>query len=327
VLLLALSSAARAEEAPCGARGWPWVTLADEPMPAPFDAGFRALLVAQLEAGLEARHIELCLGGSMPAVAGAASAIALSTGEGESVTVAVRDAITGKLLERAVALAAVPRDARPLTVALAIDELLRASWVELGLPDAPAPARPVPPEIGALVPTPARRRQVELGAALAAERFGGGTTMEGVELVARRTPSGLLIPHLALGLRRGRPVHAADGDVRVAAFDADVGVEVALPPRGRRWELQLGVSARLLRAILSGQPRADARGAAATASALYLVAGLRGAVRLTRAFGLSLAGGFGLPLASVDIFDGDTRIEGLSGPLLTLALGAWWRFP
>jgi len=295
-------------------------------MPAPFDAGFRALLVAQLEAGLEARHIELCATGAPFTRDGPASEIALSA-RGENVTVTVLDAITGKRLERAVALAPVPRDARPLTVALAIDELLRASWVELGLPDAPAPARPVPPEIGALVPTPARRRQLELGAALAAERFGGGTRMEGIELVARRAPAGLLIPHIALGLRRGAAVHAADGDVSVAAFDVDVGVEVAVSPRARRWELQLGLSGRLLRALLSGRPRAEASGANATATALYLVAGVRGAVRLTRAFGLGLAGGFGVPLRAVDIFDGDARIAGLSGPLLTLALGAWWRFP
>jgi hypothetical protein len=122
-------------------------------------------------------------------------------------------------------------------------------------------------------------------------------------------------------------VHAADGDVRGTAFDLELGFEVALPPRARRWELQLGLSGHLLRAVLSGRPRADASGADATATALYLVAGVRGAVRLTRAFGLGLAGGFGVPLRAVDILDGPTRVAGLSGPLLTLALGAWWRFP
>jgi len=294
-------------------------------MPAPFDAGFRALLVAQLEAGLEARHIELCATGAPFTRDGPASEIALSA-RGENVTVTVLDAITGKRLERAVALAPVPRDARPLTVALAIDELLRASWVELGLPDAPPPARPVPPEIGALV-APRPRRAVEFGAALAAERFGGGTTLGGIELVARRAPAGLVIPHVAVGLRRGATVHAADGDVRATAFEAEAGVELALPPRARRWELQLGLSGRLLHAVLSGRPRADARGADATADALYLVAGLRGAVRLTRAFGFALAGSVGVPLRAVDVLDGETRVAGLSGPLLTLALGAWWRFP
>jgi hypothetical protein len=328
---------AHAEAAPCGARGWPWVRLANDALPAPFDAAFRALLVAQLGAGLESRHIELCAASEgQPAdmTAGAASEIALSASEGDIVTVAVRDAITGKRLARELALASVPRDARPLTVALAVDELLRASWIELELPDAPAPTRPVPPEIGALVagaaPTSAERHRWELGAELAAERFGGGTTQAGVDLVARGAPMpplSLLTLHVALGLRRGAAVHAADGDVRSTGIEADVSVEIALPPRARRWELALGLGGRLLHASLSGQPRAAARGADATATAIYLGAGLRGSVRLTRAFGLSLAGGLGVPLRAVDVLDGDTRVAGLSGPMLSLALGGWWRFP
>jgi hypothetical protein len=330
VLLLATIAAplARAQESACGVRGWPFVWL----LPAPFDVGFRALLVAQLEAGLAARHIELCAAtGERPAPDGAASEISLSATEGDVVTVAVRDAITGKRLARELALASVPRDAWPLTLALAVDELLRASWVELALPDAPPPARPVPPEIGALAFPPAAGRPrgfgVELAAELAAEHFGGGTSQAGVELVARAAPVPALILHVALGPRRGARVHAADGDVRSTGIDADFGVEGLLPPRGRRWETRLGISGRLLRARLSGEPRGEARGAQETATAIYLCAGVRESVRLTRAFGLSLGGGVGVPLRAVEVFDGDTRVAGLSGPLLSLALGGWWRLP
>jgi hypothetical protein len=319
---------AHAEEAPsCGALGRPWVRLAPDALPAPFDAAFRALLVGQLGAGLEARHIELCAAAEAPD--GAASEIVLSASPNEIVTVAVRDAITGKRLAREVPLASVPRDARPLTVALAVDELLRASWVELALADAPAPQRPVPPEIGALVPASASndRHRWELGAALAAEHFGGGAVQAGVDVVARGAPTRLLYVRVALGLRRGATVQAADGDVRSTALAADVGAELALPPLGRRWELALALDGRLIRARFSGEPRAPALGTNAAATALYLDAGLRGRVRLTRAFGLSLAGGFGVPVHEVDVFDGATRVAGLSGPLLSLALGGWWRWP
>lgn len=323
--LLAFAARAHAEDgAPCGARGWPWVQLTDDVLPAPFDAAFRALLVAQLRAGLEARHIELCAARS--GQPDAASEIALAALPGDVVTVAVRDAITGKRLAREVPLASVPRDARPLTVALAVDELLRASWVELALADAPAPTRPVPREIDALVPAPARRRW-ELGAELAAARFGGGTRLAGIDLVARAAPLPPLLVHVAVGLRGGATVQAPDGDIRTSALDADVGVELLLPPRGRSVELALGVDGRLIHARFSGQPRGGARGAEVTATALYLGASLRGSVRLARAFGLSLACGFGVPLHPVDVFDGDARVAGISGPLLSLALGGWWRWP
>jgi hypothetical protein len=319
------------ERAPCPARGWPWVRLADDVLPAPFDAAFRSVLVAQLGAGLEARHVELCVASDSLPGDGAASEIALWAAQGEILTVAVRDAITGKRLAREVPLASVPRDARPLTVALAVDELLRASWVELALADAPAPALPVPREIAALVPVPApttaERHRWQLGAELAAEHFGGGDVQAGVDVVAR----GALVPQLlvraALGLRRGATVRAADGDVHSTSLDADVGLELVLPPRERRAEIALVVESRLIRARFSGEARGDARAGDAAATAIYVGAGLRGSVRLTRAFGLSLAGAFDLPVHDVDVFDGGTRVTGLSGPLLSLALGAWWRWP
>ncbi len=314
-----------AQSPPCGARGWPWVRLADDVLAPPFDAAFRALLVAQLGAGLEARHIELCAARDGTPGDGAASEVSLSAAQGDVVTVAVRDAITGKRLAREVPLASVPRDARPLTLALAVDELLRASWVELALADAPTPEHPVPREIDVRV-APERRRW-DLGAALAVDHFGAGTIQTGFDIVVRGAPAPPIFIHFALGLRGGATTHAVDGDVRSTALDADVGVDLVMPPRVRRWEIALAVDGRLIHARFSGQPHIDARGDDAAATAIYLGAGLRGSVRLTRAFGLSLTGSFSVPVHAVDVYDGDARVAGLSGPLLSLALGGWWRWP
>lgn len=340
VALLVVPVRARAGEGTaCGARGWPWIWLtwlADGAGPAPFEGtfgAFRARLVAQLGAGLEARHIQLCDAASAEAsaAAGASSEVALSVTSTDVVLVAVRDTVTGKRLVREVPLGAVPPDARPLTLALAVDELLRASWIELALPDAPAPARPVAPEIAASARLPpagaATSRAWELGAGLAAERFGGGTRQAGVDLLVRAAPARPLWLHAALGLRRAADVRAADGVVHATSVGVDVGAEVVLPPTGQRWRLALGASGRLLRASLSGEPRADAHGADAAATAVYLCAGLRGAVRLGRAFGLSLGAGFGVPVRGVDVLDGATRVAGLSGSMLSLALGATWQLP
>jgi hypothetical protein len=291
--------------------------------------------VAQLRAGLEARRIELCEARDGRPAGAAASEIMLSVEPGEIVTVALRDAITGKRLAREVPLASVPPDARPLTVALAVDELLRASWVELALGDAPTPARPVPPEIGALIrpatasPVSARRHRWELGAALAAAHFGSGTVLAGVDLGARGAPTPVLSVHVAMGLRAGTTVHAADGDVRSTAFDGDVGIELILPPHARdgRAELAVGADGHLIHARFAGEPHPGSRGGDATATALYLGAGLRGSVHLAPAFGLSLACGFGVPVHAVDVFDGSARVAGLSGSMLSLAVGGWWRWP
>ena len=303
---------------------------------APFDASFRAALATQLAAGLAARHIELCLDEGLSRAGDVVSEIVMSGSPAAAVTITVRDAVTGKVVAREVDLRSVPMDARPLTLALAADELLRASWVELVLTDAPRSARPVPREIDDVLaaspemtarPGSAGRARWELGAAIAVARFGGGSEQIGVDLAGRVSLLTRLGLEATIGLRREMAVGAPDGVVRGTAIEAALDAALVLPPRARRWELELLAGARVLRLEVSGDPRAGASGGDASASALYLDAGLRAGVRLTRAFGLSLAGTFGVPLRSVEILDGETRVAGISGPLVALALGARWRFP
>jgi hypothetical protein len=66
-----------------------------------------------------------------------------------AVGIAVDDAATDKSVRRTVELGAVPAQARARVLALATAELLRASWAELILPDAPPPRAPVPVEVRA----------------------------------------------------------------------------------------------------------------------------------------------------------------------------------
>jgi hypothetical protein len=332
VLVLGAAAPARAQEGrTCGARGEPVVRIAE----APFDAVFRAALATQLAAGLAARHIELCVDAGHLTVGQVASEIAFAGSPATTVTITVRDAITGKLVAREVDLRSVPVDAQPLTLALAVDELLRASWVERTLADAPPSTRPVPREIdealGASGEKPARpgaapRGRWQLGAAIAAERFGGGSTQAGVDLAARISLLARLDLEGTVGLRRETPVRATDGVVHGTAIDAALDAAVVLEPRPGRWELELLAGGRILGLDVSGDPRAGARGGDVSATALTLDAGLRAGLRTTRALAFSLTAMFGVPLRSVDILDGTTRVAGLSGPLVALALGAWWRF-
>jgi hypothetical protein len=322
-------ASARAGQA-CGARGEPVVRI----VAAPFDAAFRAALATQLAAGLSARHLELCVDEGLAVAAVVASEVAFSGSPAVAVTVTVRDAITGKLVAREVDLRTVPVDARALTLALAVDELLRASWVELTLADAPRPTRPVPREIGEAVAASFERtagaptaRRWQVGAALAAERFGGGSEQAGLDVAARVSRQTRLGLEGTVGLRREAAVHAPDGTARGTAVEAALDAAVVLAPWARRWDADLLAGARGTRLEVSGDPRAGAHGRDVTATALYLDVGLRAGFRVTLSFGLSLTARFGVPVHAVDILDGDTRIAGLSGPLLALALGGWWRFP
>jgi hypothetical protein len=60
------------------------------------------------------------------------------------IVVHIEDAATGKSLERHVPLTDVEEPSRPRALALAVAELLRASWLELAMPDAPPAHTAVP---------------------------------------------------------------------------------------------------------------------------------------------------------------------------------------
>ncbi|HEX4406522.1 MAG TPA: hypothetical protein VH560_16905 [Polyangia bacterium] len=330
LLLLLLAKPARAE-APhptltCGSSGTPVVRLVE--VDVPVDVVFRAQLATQLEAGLRSRHLELCVAGAE--AADDASEVELAGSKDSIMSIVIRDAITAKRVAREVDLRAVPPDARPLTVALAVDELLRASWLELTLPDAPSPSRPVPAAITKAIATPATTRasddRWQLGAALAADHFGGGVDQAGVDVEGRVAVAPSLAFEAKFGLRAQAPTHAVDGAVHGTSIDASAGAALSLPPHGRRWHLEVLGDGRLMHVSLSGEPRPGARGADTSVTALYLSAGLRGAVRVAPAFGLSLTGAFGVPVHPVEIFDGGAQVASLSGPLFSLALGGWWRF-
>src|SRR4029077_5107466 len=131
------------------------------------------------------------------------------------VRVEVHDRITEKVVSRDVSLAAVPSDTRRLTVARAADELLRASWAELTLENAPPPKEPPPPAVIAAVHVPPRRPsspRFALGAAAAVDAFFGASTLLGADMVA----SVWIVPRMRiearLGARAGLAQSGPEGD-------------------------------------------------------------------------------------------------------------------
>ena len=67
----------------------------------------------------------------------------------QDVEITIVDLATRKVVRRRLAVANLDRKARPRALALAVAELLRASWAELRMPDAAAAAMPVPPSVTA----------------------------------------------------------------------------------------------------------------------------------------------------------------------------------
>ena len=224
---------------PCGSAARPWVSVAFAAGPWP--ERFEQAVLGDLAAGLRRRDIDACPEGAGPSQAPIA-AVRLTRRGGTTVAVAVevRDAVTEKRVSRDLDLRGVPNDGRAFALALATDELVWASWAELGLKRKKSRAvTTAPPEVIAgveselpstLSSTPSRS-PARLGARVAAERFVGGQTHLGGDAV-------LLLPlamrfervglELALGLRQGQRVEAQHGHVLSSAVGLGAMLRVRL---------------------------------------------------------------------------------------------------
>lgn len=166
-----------ASGAECGSAGRPWVKVT---FASSFGtAAVQARIVEDFRAGLSDRAIDVCGGASLPSRPALAGVhIASTTATRVGVSVEVRDALTEKRLTRDVDLSSVPEDGKAFAVAVAADELLRASWVELALEREGRLPRKPPREVVEIVNSTLSRstnaRTARLGVRGAAERFTGG---------------------------------------------------------------------------------------------------------------------------------------------------------
>jgi hypothetical protein len=155
--------------------------------PGPFDGdAFVRLLTIELRAEGVTR-VDVVAAGTTgakdPALARVTLAASPCSESATQVDVTVDDAATNKTVLRTMALGDVAAGARPRALALAVAELVRASWAELALPNAPPPPPLVPARVqriarlhAAPAPTPpepsaGRPPPLALGAALAARFF------------------------------------------------------------------------------------------------------------------------------------------------------------
>src|SRR5208283_5052244 len=108
----------------------------------------------QLGADLDGHRLAVCDAATAPGAAPLAD-VSIALSASAVLSVEVVDSVTDKRMTRQVALGGVPHDAVALSIALAAEELLHASWIEAALEPPPPPAPPI-----GMHPVPAVVREV-----------------------------------------------------------------------------------------------------------------------------------------------------------------------
>jgi hypothetical protein len=304
----------------CGAGGTPWVQVGFSAEDWP--DGFRERVVDDFRAGLEARQVQVCT------AAGGQSGDPLATIEvGQvphrklAVSLHLVDAVTGKRVSRDVDLSGLPSDGRAFAVAVAADELLRASWAELALRSRRTEARAVPPprQVADVVqdslPAPSPRPEGEqLGARIAFDGYQGGQLLFGGDVFYRHRLARGLRTEIAFSMREGVSVESDNGTISSRALGGSLGLWLRLV-EAAPLELELGSAIRVTRAQLRGEPsnRTQAIGFELTGYPVYARGGLSGTLRLGPLLRLQLCGGAGAPLRSLDAEDDGQSVTGFSG--------------
>ncbi len=297
--------------------------------------GSRGAVTAELRAALAVQDIALCL--ASPRTEQALARLFLTRRQAPSgpvVDVVVRDRVTDKSLERAVELASFGLDpnggapidsgAEALVVAIAADELLRASWIELAMEDAPEPAIAPPPQVTETVrrsvrtPTQRRRSQIDVVAAL--DAYAGGEVQLGGSVGVELPLANRLSLRLRLGGRRGLRRRGVLGSVQSQTLlgELDGVVRVLGAQDGPSLGAQVGVAG----GALWFDAQANEVGTASAQRAGLLIAqlGLRfgwplGSVRLV------MDGGVAFPILGAVALDGASALSGVEGVGGFLRLG------
>jgi hypothetical protein len=278
---------------------------------------FARRVLEDLRAGLAGSRVGACaddLAGKPPL---AVVRVVPSRDEPTRYAIDVSDAVTRKRLVRDVDLRRVPPDGRAFAIAVAAEELLRASWAELELRDRkrepPAPSEaPLQAPSREAPPPPSRSNGDALGARFALEHYAHGQTQVGGDISWSRPLVSSIGFTFALGLRKGLDTDSEHGRVESSAFGAELALESRLVSFGAV-SLQLPVALRGVRVTFSGRAADGAIAREHSGFALFARGGLSLVVAPGGAFRARTSAGAGAPLRSFSASDAGERITGLGG--------------
>lgn len=329
LVLFAVTWAAPSAAETCGSSARPWVSLTfsgDE-----FSRDFEDKVLADLRAGLSERGIDACADASGPSAEPPLASVAITavSAKNVAVSVEVRDAVTEKRVSRDIDLGRVPPDGRAFALAIAIDELVWASWAEIALARtstrgaAPLPRKPPPREVSAGVERElphASGRSSELVVHFAAERYLGGQTHLGGDL-------GTLLPlaeratlELEAGVRQASAVSAPDGRVLASSVGIGAALRFSLMHTAAA-ELGPSVGARVAVTRLRGAAGPSSSESEFSGLTAYARLGVWSSLRLGGPLHLDAALGAGAPLRALEATDGGHDVTGVSGLELSGELG------
>jgi hypothetical protein len=280
-------------------------------------------VLGDLRVGLERHGIDACADGTGPAHPRLADVRIAWQGDPKVVvTVEINDSVTHKRVSRDIDLSTVPSDGRGFAIAIATDELVWASWVEVAMkPRGEAPKPSAPREVVAGVESELpRRSESRLGVQAALEHFGGGQTHVGADAVFQLPLAERLGFEARLGMRAGRDTASEHGRVVSQALGGATHLRYVLV---RASSLELGALAGLRASLVRFE--GDAQGGATDQAASDFVITARGgvvsAIRLGGGIWLELGGTAGYALKGLEATDTGDVVSGATGVELGAALG------
>lgn len=243
-----------------------------------------------------------------------------------SLRIVVEDALTRKIVERAMSLEGVPPDVWSVLVSAAADELLRASWVELSMPDAPPPAQEVPRVVEEAIASSVAPPAVGDGAwglgVAATAVISEGANFLGARLALSQASLAPLTFTLGLGAAGMIPMQSARARMDAVWLFVDVETAIELLPRRGDFRLSVVLGARggpLFAQATAQSALLEASDGVATA--ILLDGGFRGGLTLSGNTQLTLGALVGAPLMGVSLSDGEEDVARLSGITVRAELG------
>jgi len=337
---LAWTDLARADVCPDPGVAWLRVAFAGDG----FTAALRARVIEQLGAEFHAHSLALCEASSAPSEPPPLADIVLALTTESVLSLEVRDAVTDKQITRELRLGSVPRDALALSITLAAEELVHASWIEAALAPPPAPAptsglQPVPAPVREVnaqevarmprAPHTASSWMAQAAVMGAAERSTGGQTDLGGDL--RFLLGGRLAMGAMAGVRVAPTVTSPHGTVRGRELLAGAGVSYSVVPREASWGGDLGIRAELVEVQISGTA---APGMSTVTESLQgtalgaILSGTLGAwARIGGPWRIVADASVGGPVHAVTATDWDKTATGVSGVTFGLAVGVGVTLP
>lgn len=330
VFVPCLAHAQHSKERACEGTLRPWVAVAFGGVQ--WTQALRDAVMEDLAAGLALKGIDACaLGhaGRKPPLA----VVELKAGEDERVSVGIEiyDALTEKRVIRELDLHEIAIDARSLALAAAADELLRASWAELAIHDAPKTKLPAPAAVQrtlrqSLDPSRVGARDTIWGVRATLDQHAGGQTWLGADTFITLWLAERVGFELGVGLREGLAVASNHGRIESRGLAASGSALVALLQRGDIIELALAFGAQVASVRMLGSAEPGARAAQGAAVDVQLLGGLVLDVTPIDWLALRAQLGGGAPVRSVEAADDGDVITSTHGPALHAGLGAGLRF-